>query len=224
MMRDLVANAAGEVTSRQSYDPWGTQLSGPTVEMGYLGAQQRRFDPTSGLIQMGARSYSPTLGRFLTEDPVLGHLGVGTSFNRHAYVWDNPLNLYDLDGLDVCVPTPFGDACAEEAAEDVGNAAGNAAGGLALQQKVPGIGRTRGVSGSVRERRISSRRHSRCFPRRMQRRGVICSAKRLTTIPMWNTVGQCAKKAGVLLIQKSRRRLCLVSIYLSIRFRLSHLS
>ncbi len=124
-----IADAAGEVTSRQSYDPWGAQLSGPTVEMGYLGAQQRRFDPTSGLIQMGARSYSPVLGRFMSEDPVLGHLGIGTSFNRHAYVWDNPLNLYDLDGLDVCVPTPFGDACAEEAAEDIGNAAGNAAGG-----------------------------------------------------------------------------------------------
>jgi hypothetical protein len=64
----------------------------------------------------------------MTEDPVLGHLGVGTSFNRYAYAWDNPLNLYDLDGLDVCVPTPFGDACAEDAAKDVGNAAGNAAG------------------------------------------------------------------------------------------------
>ena len=65
----------------------------------------------------------------MTEDSVLGHLGVGTSFDRYAYAWDNPLNLYDLDGRDVCVPTPFGDACAGDAAEDVGSAAGNAAGG-----------------------------------------------------------------------------------------------
>jgi len=64
----------------------------------------------------------------MTEDSVLGHLGVGTSFDRYAYAWDNPLNLYDLDGRDVCVPTPFGDACAGDAAEDVGSAAGNAAG------------------------------------------------------------------------------------------------
>lgn len=118
----------GSVESRQSYDPWGTQLSGPSLEMGYLGAYERRADPITGLIQMGARSYGPALGRFMSEDPVLGHLGIGTSFNRHAYVWGNPLNLYDLDGLDVCVPTPFGDACAEAAVEDVGNAAGNAAG------------------------------------------------------------------------------------------------
>jgi hypothetical protein len=33
-----IANEAGEVTSRQSYDPWGAQLSGSSIEMGYLGA------------------------------------------------------------------------------------------------------------------------------------------------------------------------------------------
>jgi RHS repeat-associated protein len=93
-----IANEAGEVTSRQSYDPWGAQLSGPSIEMGYLGAQQRRFDPTSGLIQMGARSYGPTLGSFMSEDPVLGQIGLGATSNRYLYVWDNPLGLYDLDG------------------------------------------------------------------------------------------------------------------------------
>jgi RHS repeat-associated protein len=93
-----IANEAGEVTSRQSYDPWGVQLSGPTVEMGYLGAQERSLDPTSGLIQMGARSYSPTLGSFMSEDPVLGQTGLGIISNRYPYVWNNPLGLYDLDG------------------------------------------------------------------------------------------------------------------------------
>ncbi len=93
-----IANEAGEVTSRQGYDPWGAQLSGPSIEMGYLGAQQRRFDPTSGLIQMGARSYGPTLGSFMSEDPVLGQIGLGATSNRYPYVWDNPLGLYDLDG------------------------------------------------------------------------------------------------------------------------------
>jgi len=93
-----IANEVGEVTSRQSYDPWGAQLSGPSIEMGYLGAQQRRFDPTSGLIQMGARSYGSTLGSFMSEDPVLGQIGLGATSNRYPYVWDNPLGLYDLDG------------------------------------------------------------------------------------------------------------------------------
>lgn len=91
-------DAEGGVASRHSYDPWGVQLSGPSLEMGYLGAQQRRTDPATGLIQMGIRPYSPALASFIAEDPVLGHFGIGTSIDRYAYVWDNPLNLYDLDG------------------------------------------------------------------------------------------------------------------------------
>jgi len=114
-----IAGPAGEVESRQSYGPWGEQLSGPGIEMGYLGAFERPTDPTSGLIQMGARSYDPTLGRFLSEDPVLGHMGVGISTNRYPYVWDDPLNRYDLNGRDVCL---LG-ACAEEAAEGIAEGA-----------------------------------------------------------------------------------------------------
>jgi RHS repeat-associated protein len=122
---DIVAitGPTGSVESRQSYDPWGSQLSGPSLEMGYLGAFERRADPMTGLTQMGTRSYSPSLGSFLSEDPVAGHLGIGTSFDRYPYVWDNPLNFYDLNGREVCVPTPFGEACSGGAAEDVGNVA-----------------------------------------------------------------------------------------------------
>jgi RHS repeat-associated protein len=123
-----MTKATGEVESRQTYDPWGAQLSGPSLEMGYLGAQQRRSDPTTGLIQMGERPYDPSLGAFAREDPVLGHIGEGASLNHYPYAWDNPLNRYDLNGRDVCVPTPFGDACAEDAAEDVAEGAEDIAG------------------------------------------------------------------------------------------------
>lgn len=47
---------------------------------------------------MGARQYDPRLGRFLSEDRVLGHTYLGQSWNRHAYVLDRPLRLTDLDG------------------------------------------------------------------------------------------------------------------------------
>jgi RHS repeat-associated protein len=96
--------------------------------MGYLGAQERRSDPTAGLIQMGQRPYDPSLGAFTSEDPVLGHLGSAVTLDRYPYAWDNPLNRYDLNGRDVCVPTPFGSACAEEAAEDVAEGAEGIAG------------------------------------------------------------------------------------------------
>jgi RHS repeat-associated protein len=115
------AYIAGGVESRQEYSPWGEQLSGPSLEMGYIGAWERPTDPTTGMIQMGARTYDPSLGSFTSEDPVLGHLGVGESLDHYPYVRNNPLNAYDLNGLDVCIPTPFGGACAGEAA-DIGNA------------------------------------------------------------------------------------------------------
>ena len=70
--------------------------------MGYLGAWERPTDPATGLIQMGARTYDPSLGSFASEDPVLGHLGLGESVGHYLYVRDNPLNSYDLSGRDVC--------------------------------------------------------------------------------------------------------------------------
>jgi RHS repeat-associated protein len=70
--------------------------------MGYLGAWERPSDSATELIQLGARSYDPSLGSFASEDPVPGHLGVGASVDRYPYVWDNPLSRYDLNGRDVC--------------------------------------------------------------------------------------------------------------------------
>ena len=97
-----ITEAGGGVESRQSYGPWGEVLEGPDLEMGYLGAWERPTDRTSGLVQMGARAYDPSLGSFLSEDPVLGHVGIGVSANRYPYVWDNPLSRYDLNGESVC--------------------------------------------------------------------------------------------------------------------------
>jgi RHS repeat-associated protein len=121
-----ISGATGGIESRQAFDPWGVQISGPPLEMGYLGAQERRTDPATSLVQMGERVYGPGYGGFLSEDPVYGHFGIGASVDRYLYVRDNPLGLFDLSGRDVCVPTPLGGACAEEAAEDVASGAEDA--------------------------------------------------------------------------------------------------
>lgn len=107
-----LANAHGDVTtmtdnagaldSRQAWDPWGQQLAGPALEMGWLGAYERRFDPSAGIVQMGVRTYGPGMGRFLSEDPVLGHLEIPVSLNRYPYAFNDPMNMYDLSGRDAC--------------------------------------------------------------------------------------------------------------------------
>jgi RHS repeat-associated protein len=119
-----IASAAGEIESRQSFDPWGQQLSGSGLEMGYLGAYERRSDLTSGLVQMGARSYVPSLGAFASEDPVLGHLGIGISSNRYPYAWDNPSTRTDLNGKDALLGTPICLInCAPEAPKEIADRA-----------------------------------------------------------------------------------------------------
>ena|GEM_PF-5215234 len=93
-----ISGPAGGVESRQEYGPWGKKLSGPSLEMGNLGAWERPTDPATGLTRMGARTYDASLGTFASEDWVFGYLGIGASFNRYLYRWDDPVNTFDLTG------------------------------------------------------------------------------------------------------------------------------
>jgi RHS repeat-associated protein len=47
---------------------------------------------------MHARYYSPTAGQFLSVDPKLGSPGNPQSWNRYAYVGNNPINITDPTG------------------------------------------------------------------------------------------------------------------------------
>lgn len=96
-----LVDGEGAVASRQTYSPWGEQLTGPSLDMGWLGAQQRRSDPATGLVQMGVRSYDPIHGRFLTEDPIAVTIGMGQLGDRYTYAANNPPNLTDLTGRSI---------------------------------------------------------------------------------------------------------------------------
>ena len=87
-----VWNAAASLIT-QRFDPWGnlTQSSGSIPVYGYTG---REPDP-SGFMFYRARYYSPSLGRFISRDP----LGLQAGINPYAYVNNNPVNFNDPDGL-----------------------------------------------------------------------------------------------------------------------------
>jgi len=57
-------------------------------------------DSESGLDNFGARYDSSTLGRFISPDPLGGHLENPQSLNKYAYALNNPINLTDPTGLD----------------------------------------------------------------------------------------------------------------------------
>ena len=95
---DVAATAAlsaavAELKSTLRFDEFGTPSGGSAGRFGWLGGKQRRTELSSGVIQMGARSYVPSLGRFLTPDPIQGG-----SANPYDYANQDPVNQFDLSG------------------------------------------------------------------------------------------------------------------------------
>jgi RHS repeat-associated protein len=97
---DVVASASSNpgataLLATYRFDEFGEpEGSGGAGRFGWLGGKARRTELPSGVIQMGARSYIPQLGRFLTPDPVRGG-----SANAYDYANQDPINVFDLDGL-----------------------------------------------------------------------------------------------------------------------------
>ncbi|MDP5183142.1 RHS repeat-associated core domain-containing protein [Blastococcus sp. BMG 814] len=83
------------VTETTEYGlPWAKPAAGTSQNRyGWLGTHQRDASTIGGLTLMGVRLYAPTLGRFLTVDPI-----EGGSANAYEYSVGDPINKVDLDG------------------------------------------------------------------------------------------------------------------------------
>jgi RHS repeat-associated protein len=102
---DVAATANGsgtKVGSTFNYDPFGQPLSGypdntssSAAAYGWQGLHQKLTEHTGLIadIEMGARVYTPGLGRFLSVDPI-----EGGSANSYDYVSQDPCNGYDPTG------------------------------------------------------------------------------------------------------------------------------
>ncbi|NBE82077.1 LamG-like jellyroll fold domain-containing protein [Micromonospora rubida] len=93
---DIVATVDPALTEPEffDYDEFGAPTVGQTDRRyGWLGGKQRSGEAMGGIILMGVRLYSPSLGRFLQTDPISGG-----SCNAYEYTCADPINLQDLDG------------------------------------------------------------------------------------------------------------------------------
>lgn len=88
----LDPNATGPASTKR-FDEFGTPKQSNGPRYGWLGGDGRRTELSSGTIQMGVRSYVPTMGRFISPDPI-----PGGSANAYDYANQSPLNTFDLGG------------------------------------------------------------------------------------------------------------------------------
>jgi RHS repeat-associated protein len=107
-----LTNGSGTVQTQYSFDPFGgTASSGSSTTNSF--AYTGREDDGTSLYFLRARYYNPTLGRFISEDP----LGLGAGLNMYSYADNSPLFWVDPLGLDVVIriyqgqgPNVFGHA------------------------------------------------------------------------------------------------------------------
>jgi RHS repeat-associated protein len=102
-----ISNEAGSIVERLAYDPWGKRrfpnglpdsqdaIVGLNTERGYT--MHEHLDEV-GVIHMNGRIFDPLIGRFMSADPYTQAPGNLQSFNRYAYVMNNPLAYTDPSG------------------------------------------------------------------------------------------------------------------------------
>jgi RHS repeat-associated protein len=95
------------VVERLAYDPWGKRryangaadttdsITGKRTDRGYT--EHEHLDEM-GIIHMNGRVYDPLIGRMMSADPYVQAPTNLKTFNRYAYVWNNPLKMYDPEG------------------------------------------------------------------------------------------------------------------------------
>jgi RHS repeat-associated protein len=106
-----LTKADGSIRARNDYLPFGeelpTDMGGRTIDQGYLlleSVRQRytgaERDDETGQDFMQARYYSPTLGRFTRPDDFWNDSDIADpqSWNKYAYVRNNPLRYVDPTG------------------------------------------------------------------------------------------------------------------------------
>jgi RHS repeat-associated protein len=107
----------GNWATSTQYKPFGQEYAsqGSSGPLKYTGQQA---DPATGLYYLYRRFYDPDLGRFLSQDVILGHLTVPQSLARYTYVVNNPIRYVDPTGEDWWNPWSWG--------ADLGNAIASA--------------------------------------------------------------------------------------------------
>ncbi len=99
-----------QVTARESFDAWGKQRNSdwsddPTCSTPLTAPSTRGFTGQEEiaslcLVNLNARIYDPSIGRFTSADSVVPDPTDGQSYNRYSYTSNRPLSFTDPTGHD----------------------------------------------------------------------------------------------------------------------------
>ncbi len=96
-----LSDETGQVLERFQYSPYGLLLGGEASTTPFLfNGMYGVMTDSNGLYHMRARFYSPEMRRFVNQDVLLGHIALGQTLNRYAYVTGRPISLIDPFGLE----------------------------------------------------------------------------------------------------------------------------
>lgn len=100
-----LTDGAGAVTGRYVFDGYGTTVADSGATANPYRYRGERQDPESGLYQLRARYYDPSVGRFLSPDPLPGRAEMPATLHRYAYAANDPINFADPTGMEFQLPS-----------------------------------------------------------------------------------------------------------------------
>lgn len=93
--RMLIDSATGEIAQILEYDAFGRIIADTKPGFQPFGFAGGLYDPDIETVHFGTRDYLPSIGRWVTRDPVLFR---GLDLNLYRYVYNDPINRFDPYG------------------------------------------------------------------------------------------------------------------------------
>jgi RHS repeat-associated protein len=95
----VITDASGVIKEESDYYPYGGEIPVVNNDPNKYKFTGKERDAESGLDNFPSRYYGSSLGRWMSPDPMGGHLEDPQSLNRYAYVGNDPVNAVDPVGL-----------------------------------------------------------------------------------------------------------------------------
>ncbi|QQR75325.1 MAG: RHS repeat protein [Holophagales bacterium] len=89
----------GSLSLRRSFDAWGNLRHSTGTTLAPFAFTGHELDAATGLTYAKARFLDTEVGRFLSEDPILGEANTPPSLHRYLYAYGNPTFYTDPLGL-----------------------------------------------------------------------------------------------------------------------------